>query len=94
MKVLDASLFTEKGNLKAAAQKAFKAQVVGQITASIPALAKTPDGDYAMAIGANEDGTTIYATVSVTVGKADPFRVAEPKLAEAEELAVPSIFEV
>ena len=93
MKVLDANLFTPKGNLKDAARKDFKAQMVAQITAAAPALTKTPNGDYAMAIGANEDGTAFYVTVNVTVGKADPFRVAEEKAVEVEDLDVPSIFE-
>lgn len=82
------NLLTEKGNLKGEVVKEFKAQALSKIDLNLEA---TPNGTYAMVLGADETGKEFYLTVSLTVGSANPFVKHERK---AKEKAAPEAIEV
>ncbi len=90
--IFSKELLTEKGNLRAPVVADVKRQALSKIDLPVEA---TPNGAYAMVIGANEDGREFYLTVHLTVGTADPFIKVEKKAkaaAVAEELDFPTVF--
>ena len=84
-------LLTEKGNLKAQVVAGAKDQALSKI--DLP-LEVTPNGNYAMVIGTDNNGRQFYLTVSLTVGTADPFVKIEKKVKPAAhvEVEVPELF--
>lgn len=83
---------TEKGNLRKATVDGIKAQAIEKMAGL--GLEATENGEYAVVLGHAEDGTPFFLTVSLTVGKVDPFVKREVKAKEKAVAVVPELPEI
>ena len=83
---------TAKGNLRKEVEVKAKADALARINLPLEA---TPNGTHAMVIGEDADGNKFYLTVSIVVGKANPFEKHEKKVKPKAESDIPefSIFD-
>lgn len=88
---LTAEHLTAKGNLRKPVVDGFRKQITDRLVDTL-GLAPSANGDLFKVIAVAEDGTPFYATVTVTIGQADPnvVREAKPK-AKADPVEVPDL---
>ena len=75
---LTAEHLTAKGNLKKVVSDGFRKQITDKAISTL-GLIPSVNGTLYKVIAVDEAGNEFYATVSITIGQADPNVVHEPK---------------